>query len=63
MLNSTGESGRTDEGQADLKHERDRQGDLIQERIRQDRQRTGEGKSKHYKQVSHGATLIFDDVL
>ena len=27
-----------------------------------DRQSTGEGKSKHYKQVSHGATLIFDDV-
>ena len=23
---------------------------------------TGEGKSKFYKQVSHGATLIFDDV-
>ena len=23
--------------------------------------RTGEGDSKHYKQVSHGATLIFDD--
>ena len=38
------------------------QGDLKQERIRQDRQRTGEGDSKHYKQVSHGATLIFDDV-
>ena len=27
-----------------------------------DRQSTGEGKSKHYKQISHGATLIFDDV-
>ena len=40
----------------------ERQGDLKQERHRQDRQMTGEGKSKHYKQVSHGATLIFDDV-
>ena len=40
----------------------ERQGDLKQERHRQDRQTTGEGKSKHYKQVSHGATLIFDDV-
>ena len=35
---------------------------MKQERIRQDRQRTGEGNSKQYKQVSHGATLIFDDV-
>ena len=35
---------------------------MKQERIRQDRQRTGEGNSQQYKQVSHGATRIFDDV-
>ena len=48
--------------QGDLKQERHRQVDLKQERIRHDRQRTGEGNSKHYKHVYHGGTLIFDDV-
>ena len=52
---------RRDTGRVTSKKERHRHGDLKQERIRQDRQRTGEGDSKHYKQVSHGATLIFDD--